>query len=318
MLCDEPDEAGLKKALRWRRRLNPLLKKLVPVSMKVKQIFENRNELRGLPGKDKGISLPDEPVIWMSTHLFKDDAAASVVAVKRNAYILFGSLPQFYNTFDGVFSWINGVVLVNRKSKASRSQSTSRAVKTIRAGADLLVFPEGGWNRTPELLLTALWPGIYRIAKETGSKIIPVVHYIEDPTCIDKRNKIHTVVDDPVDITSMSEKEALDYLRDIMATWHYLMMERYGRTTRAELLGSYSAYDDAWIDQLALRDLTVEYYDKEIEQRADYRPNEKDSPSQVWEPVATIEHITSANAAHVAYARNLIDDLKKHDYQRSY
>ena len=70
VLCDEPDEAALRKAIRWRRHVNPLLKKLVPVSMKAKQVFENRNELRGLPGKDEGVSLPDKPVIWASTHLF--------------------------------------------------------------------------------------------------------------------------------------------------------------------------------------------------------------------------------------------------------
>ena len=318
VLCDEPDEAGLKKAICWRRHLNPLLKKLVPVSMKVKQVFENRNELRGLPGEDNDISLPDEPVIWMSNHHFKDDVAASVVTVKRQSYILLGSLPQIYNTLDGIFSWMNGTLLVNRKTKASRSSLTARAAATMKAGADLLIFPEGVWNKTPERLLIDLWPGIYRIAKATGAKIVPVVHYIDDAAYTKKGNLIHTVIDDPVDITGMGEAEALDFLRDIMATWHYLMMERYGRTTRAELLSGFESTEDAWRDALTKRVMTADRYDREIELCADYRPNEKDSPRQVWEPVAAIEHITPANAAHVANAVNLIDDLKKHDYQRSY
>ena len=32
--------------------------------------------------------------------------------------------------------------------------------------------------------------------------------------------------DDPIDITNMSEKEALKYYRDVLATWYYIMMEK--------------------------------------------------------------------------------------------
>ena len=38
---------------------------------------------------------------------------------------------------------------------------------------------------------------------------------------------IHTVIDDPIDITSMPEKEALEHYRDVLATWYYIMMEKY-------------------------------------------------------------------------------------------
>ncbi len=44
----------------------------------------------------------------------------------------------------------------------------------------LIVFPEGVWNKSPNALSLELWPGIYRIACETGAKIVPIVHYIYD------------------------------------------------------------------------------------------------------------------------------------------
>lgn len=50
-------------------------------------------------------------------------------------------------------------------------------------------------------------------------------------------NLIHTVVDDPIRIDDLTERQALDYLRDIMATWYYLMIEAYSKSTRAEVLG---------------------------------------------------------------------------------
>lgn len=71
-------------------------------------------------------------------------------------------------------------MLTNRKVSASKGSSTVKAVRAIRYGTDLMVFPEGVWNKSPNRLLLNLWPGVDRIACETGAKVIPVVHYIDD------------------------------------------------------------------------------------------------------------------------------------------
>ncbi len=72
---------------------------LGPYFLQVPQIFENRNFLRNPDSNEKlvldtPILLPPEPVIWAANHAFKDDALATILAAKRHAYILFGSLPQ--------------------------------------------------------------------------------------------------------------------------------------------------------------------------------------------------------------------------------
>ena len=92
------------------------------------------------------------------------------------------------------------------------------------------MFPEGVWNKTPNSLVLNLWPGIYRIAKATGVKVVPVAHYIRDCSDSSKDNKIHTVISDPIRIDDLTEKEGLEYLRDCIATWYYLMMEKINRT----------------------------------------------------------------------------------------
>lgn len=106
-------------------------------------------------------------------------------------------------------------------------------------GVDLLIYPEGTWNMTPNALSPDLWPGVYRIACETGAKVIPIIHYLRDNNT-SKSNPIHTVVDDPIRIDDMSEQQALSYIRDIFATWYYLMIEAYSKSTRDEILGTFS------------------------------------------------------------------------------
>ena len=103
-----------------------------------------------------------------------------------------------------------------------------------------------------------------------------------------------------------------------MATWYYLLMEKYGQTTREELLHGFETTDDAWESYLAMHTGCVKYYDKEIELRADYRPKDIVRPEDVWQPIADITEQTVENVHHVCYARQLIRREKRRDYQRRY
>ena len=286
--------------------------------MKQDQIIENRRELKGFSDADADIILPEEPVIWIANHAFRDDVAASISAAKRHAYILFGSLPQFYNTFDGISAYLNGVVMANRKVKASSSTSVERAVKIMQQNTDLLIFPEGVWNKTPEKLLLNFWPGVYHISKATGAKIVPIIHYSKNPIDGALHNEIHTVVDDPIKIDDLSKNDALSYLRETMGTWYYLMMEKYGKSTRKDELEGFKDTNAAWEYQLTKRIEVVDRYDTEIERSADYCPKDVATPAQVWEPVSQIKHATVENAPYIAYASKQMDLLKRFDFQHRF
>ena len=84
----------------------------------------------------------------------------------------------------------------------------------------------------------------------------------EDPS---PENVIHTVVDEPLRLDDLPEKEALSLLRDRMATWYYLMMERYGQSTRQDLLSDFGSSEEAWEDYIAEHTRPIYYYDKEID-----------------------------------------------------
>ena len=342
LLDNDPNIATSKYGVEIRKKTKILLKKLGPKFLLNPQVFENRNELMHPESttikQDKGIILPSEPVIWAANHAFKDDTLASVIAMYRDAYIVFGSLPQFYNTFDGITAWINGVVMTNRKVKASKKASIEKCIKLANNGADLFIFPEGVWNKTPNQLMINLWPGIYRIAKETGMKVVPIAHYMRDCSDINNlNNPIHTVIDDPIRIDDLSEKSALKYIRDVISTWYYLMMEKYGKSTRKIETKGFSSSHEAWEYKLKQRIKTVDYYDESIEFTADYRPKDIVRPEEVWTPISKLHQkdlspiemakILGANRksanigfceTDVEYAKKLVYQRKNEDYQRRF
>ena len=319
----------------------PLIKKLGPMFLHSKQVFEDRNELLAFSKvkaelerngiarmpeqrelvfeKDKGIVLPEKPAMWTMNHHFKDDVLASVLSVQRPFYMFFGSIPQIYNTFDGVLAYLIGSIIVNRKSKDSRAAGQKKALKAISMGLDILIAPEGVWNKNPHTLIERFWPGFYRIAKEAGCKLIPIVHYIKDPTqrSPKKENRIHTVIDDPVDISYMPEKEALEYYRDILATWYYIMAEKYGQSTRAEVIGEYDNMYDAYENEMHHLMKTVDRYDIEFEKTYTYRPKNIILPQQVFEPIANIVP-TKENITHKLYAQKLVEIRNREDFQGRY
>lgn len=321
LLDTDPEKTISLAGIARRRKLHPILKRLGALFLPCPQIIEDRNALTAAPGEtapdDPGITLPDKPVIWAANHGFKDDALATILAVQRHAYILFGALPQFYNTLDGLTAYLNGVVMVNRKAPVSRKSSIPKAVRAMELGADLIVFPEGIWNKSPNALMLDLWPGIYRIACETGAKVVPVIHYARDLSNLGRDEPIHTVVDDPIRLDDLSERAALDYLRDVLATWTYLMMERYGADDRETMLSGRTAAQ-AWEEHLARRISFVDRYDKEIERSADFRPRDKARPEDVWGAVASIQNITPGNARLVISARELMTRLEREDFQRRF
>lgn len=342
LLNDTPENVISKKDVVLRRLIiDRLVKAVGPSQMKNKQIFEDRSDYGGFAANlDKEIQLPKEPVIWTPNHHFKDDVLGSYLATKRPAYILFGSVPQFYNSIDGILANLIGSYMTNRKVASSKTASVDKAVYGQSLGIDTLCFPEGVWDKLPHELLLEFWKGVYLIAQRTGGKVVPIIHYIFDPTLQvpSELNPIHTIVDDPIDIASMSEKAAMDYLREVIATWYYMMMEKYGEMSREHLMKFYenracfynenltsSNFEKRPITsheafEIYLLDLleTVEYYDTSIETSYDYRSKEIIRPEDAFMNIANIKNVNSTNVGDVLAAKELVRTRKREDYQRRF
>jgi len=66
-----------------------------------------------------------------------------------------------------------GYIPVVRESAVSASRSLQRTADVLRSGISVWIFPEG--TRTPELKLGAFKRGAFRLARETGTPLLPVV-----------------------------------------------------------------------------------------------------------------------------------------------
>lgn len=341
LLNDDPQKTLSKLGITLRSMTTArLVKALAQNFMTSKQVFENRNELRKNPldskpvEPDKGIELPKEPVIWAMNHHFKDDALASVRAAQRPVTLMFGSIPLYFNTTDGLLSFLIGAILINRKSEVSRKATIPKAVRALNLGSDLLWCAEGVHNKSANQLILELYNGMYKAANENGTKAVPIIHYIFDPTqkiVPHELNPIHTVVDDPIDLTKFSEKAGMEYLREVLAYWYQLMMSKYGETTKEQLDLYYKERAKAYgikekesplsfqeIGDLYGRDYrsTVVGYDSTIEAAGDYRSKSYVRPEEAFMSVSEIKDLNQAS--HIAYASELVRTRKMEDFQRKY
>ena len=210
---------------------------------------------------DRNHNLPtDRPIIFACTHQCKDDIALALASANRHTYLLFGSLPDFFGTLDGPALWLNGVILVDRKDKGSRKAAIPKMKYAIELGADILMYPEGTLNKTENLIVQKLFPGIYSLAKKTNAIITPMA-------IIQEGKDVYSKVCDPFDICKYEKQEGLQLLRDIMATAKYELMEEHSHINRKDI-GDANVY---WQNEMKeLVNSLLPFYDFEIENNSQF------------------------------------------------
>ncbi len=196
----------------------------------------------------------------------------------RHTYLLFASLPDFYGTVDGPALWLNGVILLDRKVKESRKAAKDKMEYAIRLGADILMFPEGTLNKTENLIVQKLFPGIYDVAKKCNALVVPIA-------IIQEGKDVYSKVCDAVDICQYERQEGLTVLRDLVATAKYELMEKHAKASRADI-GNAEAYWNAFLDDLV--DQMLPFYDYEIENSSQFIDKNETAYSQAFAHLSCI------------------------------
>lgn len=307
-LDSDPDKAVYEKEIKSRQRFYKLLQKIGSGALKCTQVIENKEP----------IVLPDKPVLFVANHGFHDDILATVLAAGRHAYLVIGSLPLLYNAFDGAALAVVGCVILNRKNKHSRAATINKCQKVMEYGTDIMLFPEGGWNKTSEKPVLNLWKGVYTLSCAVKCDVVPITHYVRDMEILDKKNVIHTFMDKPIPLYEFSETDALIRLREVMATRQWELMEKYGVSTRTEEMNGFSSSDEKWHAHLRERMKGVARYDSSIEKRADYRPKDIVLPEEAFRNIADISDVSPCNIKNVIFARKLLVERNNSDFQRLY
>lgn len=72
-----------------------------------------------------------------------------------------------------------GTVLIDRKSRTSRSQGFEKMKNVLSHNISMAIYPEGTRNRTNQSVLN-FHNGAFKLAKETGTPILPIVLFNTD------------------------------------------------------------------------------------------------------------------------------------------
>ena len=283
--------------IKMRRIINKPLKGILKVATGKKIIIDRYPELE-----------KDEQYIFASTHYFNEDIIAGMAALDRPAYVLIGTTDQVENNPLMNAAWLYGLIYVDRLNTESRKDSVKKMERILNNGSSILMFPEGGWNNTENLLCQTLFAGPYTLAKQTGKKVVAISTF-SDPDS----KEIHIQVSDPIDLKKMEKEEALSTLRDTMASQMYDSIEKHSiPLERANLSGDIHLQhmENRKKEYLKVK-WTRDVWDEEL---TVYQSKSITTPAQVRESLKDV-NITPENANLIAPILTEYEEDKKHDFK---
>ncbi len=205
--------------IKIRRKINPFLRPILKMATKGNIIIDSYPKLDD-----------NKPYIFVSTHYFVEDAIANLSSIDRNAYALFGTTDQLEVNKEVYFAWLNGFIYVDRLNEESRKSALLKMERILKNGSSVLIYPEGGFNNTDNLLCLKLFASPYYLSLMTNCLVVPITPFLVD-------QNIYIRVGEPLDLTIYEKKEGLSILRDILATQIYEMIETYTPLTSRKALG---------------------------------------------------------------------------------
>ena len=154
--------------LKNRKKLNPFLRKM----MKVSRIAS------GIKVIKLNTKLPTEinnrPIIFVLTHVGKDDIAVFNEAITKHYTILSGDYESLHNNIEGFVTILNGVEFFDMRSKTERKEIEKKVVQKLKSGDNILCSMEAAWNLSPNIPVLELFPGMINAAINSNAVIISV------------------------------------------------------------------------------------------------------------------------------------------------
>lgn len=153
-----------------------LLHPLMLTVIKIRRIMQRKKLLRLNERSDICSN-----AIFAVNHFCCLDVPSACEAIQSHGIILVGKQPP--KPVDRAFSNLNGTIWVDRHGKESKLCARRAMMDVLQRGKDLIDFPEGTWNLSPNALHLPLYWGIIDIAKQTGKPIIPLcIEYTDGKT----------------------------------------------------------------------------------------------------------------------------------------
>lgn len=164
-----------------------------------------------------------KPKIYACTHIGGNDIQRVFEAIEEHAYLFLGDPKGLYKDISGMLLFINGTISMETKDKNDRYIAKQRALELLKKNGNLLIFPEGAWNITPNLPVMDLYKGTVSMARKTGADIIPVAIEQYD-------NNFYVSIGKNIEMnqySNLSLDELNLLLRDKMATEKWKIIEKH-------------------------------------------------------------------------------------------
>ena len=250
----------------FRKKLRPLIKTI----LKVDQVLS----------KEKIIIVNDEhnpniegPKIFACTHIGGNDIQRSFQVINEPAYLMLGDPGILYKMPIYQALKMNGVIPLETKDREDRKIAYSRSIELLSKNGNLLIYPEGAWNVSPNVIVMKMFVGTTRMAKEAGVPIIPIAIEQYGNDFYFNIGKDYVIPKD----CDKSEQELTNELRDKLTTLKWEIMETQPMLKRGEIPDNYlPQFQDEIVERcnygygFSLEDaLSESFHDKTISEPED-------------------------------------------------
>ena len=144
---------------------------LVNIILKIDQLLSKE---KIIILNDKHTVNKEKSKIFACTHIGGNDIQRTFQVIKEPAYLMLGDPGILYRMpiYQGLK--LNGVIPLETSDREDRQIAYKKSVELLQKNGNLLIFPEGAWNVTPNSIVMKIFTGTVRLAKETGAEIIPI------------------------------------------------------------------------------------------------------------------------------------------------
>lgn len=212
------------KGIKWRKRIHKIMfaiikMKRVLLHQKLTILHDEREDT-------------DKPIIYACTHIGRYDIEMALESIQDACFLFLGSPGKLYRSLDGVLVYLFGFIGCDTTEKEDRHIAKELAIRTLKQGGNILIFPEGAWNITENQVVMKLYTGTIEMAIRSGADIVPIA--IEQ---YEKSFYINIGKNISLDkATNLNEKRRLcDDLRDILCTLKWEIWEQFPIVQRSSL-----------------------------------------------------------------------------------
>lgn len=204
------------------------------------------------------------PVIFACTHIGGNDVQRTFEAIKEHSYLFLGDPKGLYKDAAGLLLYLNGMIALETNNKLDRKISKERAIELLSKNGNILIYPEGAWNITPNLPVMKLYKGTAQMALETNAEIIPLaIAQYDDKFYVSIGSNIVTKE------CQLDDTQLTELLRDCMAKQKWNIYESLPIESRKNINADIDSYQEQIVKRCGY-DFTVQdvldtmYHDKNI------------------------------------------------------